>query len=207
MTRRADYTSDEWAMLTNVVELVGLGMLAVSKSGLFGKLRELTALSICLTPHAVPIQFKRNELVLSLLEEMRVQAVGPFSYLSRGDVSGLAVAVATARRRALASCARVAALLATRTSEAEADGVKRWLLRIARRVAEASGDRWLGLGRKVSAEEVGMLSQIATALQISLVAPVPTASELEVMLGLAPQDADGVSSSGDGHERRRGSDK
>lgn len=205
MTRKGDYTRDEWALLTHAVELVELSMLAASRSGPIGKLRELTALSICLTPRAVPIQFQRNELVLSLLRENRMQDVGPFAFLARGDIGGLVVAIATARKQALTCCEHVAVLLAAKAPYAEADGFKRWLLYVARTIAEASGDRWLGLGRKLSDKEVNMLHQLATALQTSLVAPVPTPTELEAMLGLAPAEADGVTGGGDTYEHQHGS--
>jgi len=206
VTRRADYTSNEWALLKRAVKLVGFAMLAVSKSGPVGKLREITMLSTCLTQRAVPLQFRRNELVLALLDDPDVQALRPFAYISRGETSSLIAAIATARPRLLTCCERVAVLLAEKTPWAEADGLKRWLLWVARSVAEASGDRWLGLGRKLSDVELQKLNEIATSLQISLVAPVPTASELEVMLGMKPQDANGVWGNSDGHGHHRSSD-
>jgi hypothetical protein len=68
--------------------------------------------------------------------------------------------------RLIRCCEHVAALLATKATPTEALGMKRWLLWIARRVAEASGDRLLGLGRKLSDVEVQALTQIAVALQL-----------------------------------------
>lgn len=178
MTRRTDYTSDEWALLETAVELVGLRMLSASRSGPIGKLRELAALSSCFTARTLPSQFKRNELVLSLLADIGLQASEP---LSSGDLRGLPLAIATARRRTLTYCEDVAKLLADKTPWAEADGVKRWLLWVARSVAAASGDGWLGWGRRVNEEEAGMLRQIAAALRISMNAAAPSASDLEAI--------------------------
>jgi hypothetical protein len=176
MTRRADYTRYEWALLQTAIELVALRMLSVSRSGPIGKLRELAALSTCLSLRALPKQFKRNELVLSLLEDIGVQAQAP---LASGDVNRLAVALANARLQTLPCCEEIADLLADKTPWAEADGVKRWLLWVASSVAEASGDGWLGWGRRVSSEESRMLRQIATALRISASATVPSAPNLD----------------------------
>ncbi len=204
MSRKADFTPYEWAQLNEVIELVGLGMLAASGSGPIGKLREFTALSLCVRVSAVPIQFRRTELIQALVEDIRVHASGPSAYLIHGDLSGLIAAVAVARLNMLSSCGRIAALLAAKCPQSEAEDVKRWLLWIARTVAEASGHRLLGMGRKLSDNEAQMLDQIATALQTTVVAAVPSASDLEGMLGLAPQGANGVSGS-EGYERSRGS--
>lgn len=200
MTRRADYTSDEWALLTKSVETVGLGMLAVSNAGLIGRLRELRMLSRCVTRRALPIQFSRNELVLALLEDFDAQerASGPFQSLSSDNVAGLIAAVVAAHIRMLSRCQRVAVLLAAKSPLDEADGLKRWLLWIARCVAEASGDRWFGLGRKVTDEKANMLAEMSAALRISPIARIPSTAELEALLGPTPQGPCEVSSGG-GH--------
>ncbi len=176
MTRRIDYSSDEWALLTITPELIGLKMLAVSRSGPIGKLRELVALSACLTPESVPARFRRNELVLALLEDSGFQSS---TALSWGSMNGLATTIATARLRALPSCEKVAALLMDKTPWAEADGVKRWLFWLATSVARASSDGWLGFGRRVSAEEATLLRQIATSLHLSLADPIPSIGHLD----------------------------
>ncbi len=188
MTRRNDYTSDEWALLTNTPELIGLRMLAVSRSGPIGKLRELAALSACLTPQTVPARFRRNELVLALLEDSGDRPSAAFSW--RG-MSGVARAIATARLRALPSCENVAALLMDKAPLVEADGVKRWMFWLATSVAKASSDGWLGVGRSVSAEEAALLQQIATSLHLSMSDPVPSVGDLDLMRN-ALQDVEDV---------------
>ena len=206
MTRGAGYGGEEWALLTNAVEVVGLGMLGVSKSGLVGKLRELAALSRCLTRRALPIQFARNKLVLALLEGPHAHepVSEPLAYLSRDNMAGLIAAIVTSHLHMLNTCEQVAALLAAKAPLDEADGVKRWLLWIARSVAEASGDRWLGLGRKVSDAEARMLTQLAAALDISSIVRVPTVAQLDALLGPAPRGSGGVSGGSEGHGHGRG---
>jgi len=206
VTRQADFSGDEWAVLTNAVVTAGLGMLVASRSGLVGKLRELLALSRRLTPQAVPVQFKRNELVLALLNDPAVRAVAPFTYLVHGDLPRLIATVSRAHLHVLTNCERAATLLAVKSPWAEADGVKRWLLWIARGVAEASGDRWLGLGRRVSTEEAGMLAQMSAALHVSPIVQVPSAAQLETLLGLTMHEGGGVSG-GEGYGCSGGGDR
>ena len=205
MTRKADFTRYEWAQLKETVEMVGLSMLVESRGGPLGKLRELATLSSCLTIDKLPIQFKRNELVLAVLEDIRVEPAGPQAYLSHGDLVGLLAGMVTARLNVLNYCERVAVLLAAKSPMSEAEGVKRWLLWIARSVAEASGDRPLRHGRNLSGAQSRMLNLIADGLGTTVVVAVPTASELEAMLGLAPGDADGISGSGESSKQRQSS--
>ena len=186
MSGRADYSSHEWALLKQAAEFIGFGMLAASRSGPIGKLRELVALASCLAPGAAPAQFSQNELVVALLEDAREVPIGPASYLLHRDLIGLIVAIIMGRLRVLNHCERIAILIEARSSETEAEGLKQWLLWIARTVAEASGDNWLGMGQGVSDEEARMLNAVATALRISTVAAIPSSSTVETMPALAP---------------------
>ena len=188
MTRGTDYTSDEWALLTITPRLIGLRMLAVSRSGPIGKLREFVALSACLTPQTVPARFRRHELVMALLEESDYDISTAFS---RSGMNGIGGAMPAARLRALPSCENVAALLMDKTPWAEADGVKRWMLWLATSVARASRDGWLGLGRRVSAEEAALLRQIATSLHLTMADPDPSTGHLN-SIGAALRDSDGI---------------
>jgi hypothetical protein len=194
MSRQADFNIYEWTQLKETPRLVGLAMMAVSSSGPIGKVREFVALSSCLTPEAVPEQFRGNELVMAIVDDYHVETSSLLGRLLRSDngLSGLLGALLVARRNVLEYCESVTALLAARSPQAEAEGVRRWLLWVARRVADASGDRWLGMGRKVSFEEASMLSRIAEALGFPIVEAAPTPDELEAMLGYQPaHSADG----------------
>lgn len=193
MTCKVDYSTEEWELLTSVPEMVGLGMLAVSNAGLIGKLRELVVLSRCLSQSALPIEFAHNELALALLEDSdaaeRATQQDAASQ-SRGAVAELIEAMARARLRLLSRCEEVADLLAAKSPMDEADGVKRWLLWIGQRVAEASGERWFGLGRKMTDAKLNLLAEIAAALRISASMQVPTAAQLDALLGTAPFDGE-----------------
>ncbi len=173
MSRKADFNTYEWTQLKETARLIGLAMIAVSSSGPIGKVREFVALSSCLRLQAVPAQFQDNELVMAMVDDYHF------------EMSGLLVALLVARSNVLEHCESVAALLAARSPQAEAEGVRHWLLWVARKVAGASGDRWLGMGRKVSFEEASMLSRIAEALGFPTV-EAATPDELEAMRGYQP---------------------
>lgn len=192
MTCKVDYSAEEWELLTSVPEMVGLGMLAVSNAGLIGKLRELVVLSRCLSRSALPIELAHNELALALLEDSGAaeRAAQQAASHSRGAVAELIEAIVRARLRLLSRCEEVADLLAAKSPMDEADGVKRWLLWIGQCVAEASGDRWFGLGRKMTDAKVNLLAEIAAALRISSSMRVPTAAQLDALLGTTPFDAE-----------------
>lgn len=166
--RRADCSDDESAELSGAALTIGLGMLATSRSGPIGKLREVIVLTRCLSLDTLPVQFQRNSLVLAALKSPVEQNpwLGMYIDPSSESLATLLAAIMIARLRLVRCCEHVAALLATKATPAEALGMKRWLWWIARQVAEASGDGFLGLGRKLSDEEARALTQIAVALQL-----------------------------------------
>lgn len=170
MTTRADYTGEEWALLIDAPGMVGLGMLTGSRSGPVGKLREFLALRACLSLRKAPEEVRRNELIMAILAEQPVwnsEVTDPFT--GRGSLAPLISALIRARLFMLAHSAIVADLLADKTPYAEAQEIKRWLMWIARRVAGASGDRWLGTGHKISDREAALLDRLATSLRITTI--------------------------------------
>jgi hypothetical protein len=71
--RRADCSDDDWAELSGAALTVGLGMLATSRSGPIGKLREVIVLTRRLSLHSLPMQFQGNALVLAALKSSATQ--------------------------------------------------------------------------------------------------------------------------------------
>ena len=74
------------------------------------------------------------------------------------------------KAHALQTCREVSALLARKAPASEADSVKRWLLTVARRVAEAAKEGGvLGIGGvRVSAAEQATLAEVAAVLEVAL---------------------------------------
>lgn len=201
MTTRADYASEEWALLVEAPRMVGLGMLTVSSSGLVGKLRELLALRACLRLQAAPDEVRRHALLAAILAEQPArnrELTG--SLIARGDPTMALRTIIVARLRMLDHSEKVAVLLASRASYNEAYAVKRWLLWIARRVASASGDGWLGIGKKISEAERDMLDRLAASLGLVTTVDALTSTQLEVLLGMRGQRSEGAG--GDDREPR-----
>ncbi|HEU5438536.1 MAG TPA: hypothetical protein VFU88_04535 [Ktedonobacterales bacterium] len=193
MTTRADYTSEEWALLVEAPRVVALGMLAVSKSGPMGKLREVFALRACLRMRAAPDEARSHSLIAAILARQPArnrELTEPLS--AHGDPLPLLSAIIVARLRMLEHSEKVAALLADKTPYSEAYAVKRWLLWIARRIASASGDGWLGTGQKISDVENGMLDRLATSLGMVTTVDALTPAQLEALLGMRGRQSQGA---------------
>ena len=149
MPRRADYSSEEWALLASAPEIIGMGMLGVSRSGPVGKLRELFILRSCLQARTIPWEFQQNPLVMEILGDPSAHPHKLLTPPSPDDSwATLIVMVITARLHMLEYCEEVATLIADRAPRDEAAGLKRWLMLIARRVAGASGDGGWGWDRR-----------------------------------------------------------
>lgn len=94
----------------------------------------------------------------------------------------------------------VAELLAKRAPFDEAWVFKRWLMWIARRVAGASGDSWLGSGAKISPEENAMLNQLETSLQLVVDIAASTPAEFVIPADEPVMPPDDFAGADDGHQ-------
>jgi hypothetical protein len=174
MTTKASYTDEEWALLKSSMVTVGAAVLAATNSGLIGKLRKFATLYGCLKMNHVPEAFEQNELVRALLQDFHAMTSSPLSASARTEITRARGDAAAAQHVMLADCGRVAAVLRAKAPQAEADGVKRWLMWIARSVASADDDGRLGAGPTINGAEAQVLEQIALALHAP---PGPASSE------------------------------
>lgn len=169
MTTRANYTDQEWTLLVDAPMIVGLGMgmLVTSQSGMVGKAREILAYRSCLRRETALAIERRNHLVSAILDEQpsrrRALTAPLFSY---GDPIPLLGAMFTARLHMVEYCEKVADVLADRTPYTEAQEFKRWLIWIARRIAQAGGGGWLGRTATITDAEERMLDRLAVSLRI-----------------------------------------
>lgn len=199
MTGLAEYTGDEWALLTRAPEIVGFGMLAVSGSGPIGKLREFHALRTCLQPRGIPAELGRYQIIRAVLANMRTPSYEPFALLSTGvELIELLATLLAPQPYIREYSERIATLLEHTVPHEEADGFKRWLMWIARRVAAASGAGWLGTGTRISDNENGMLNLLAESLHLVTAADGATTVEADILPYTSTEPADRVVDSGDG---------
>lgn len=164
MTTRADYTDEEWETLKQAPVQVGVAVMAASPGGLLHTVEEYSAL---LDAIGKGVPSDTNELVRALAAEAEARELDWAE--EHAGAMDQQVNRGTMQAEALESCQRAAAILAAKTSDAEAEGYKRWLLLVGQHVAEAAKEGGvLGIGgRLVSREEDATLNQVAAALGIS----------------------------------------
>lgn len=152
---KADFTAEEWDVIRKAPTLAGLIVMWASPSGPLGVMRESAALAQSLRE---PDQTAQGELLRTLQSDLqdhytvyKIDAADP----------------ETVRTEALGELRKLAAILRVKASEEEAAEVKEWLLRAARRVAEAAREKTvLGFGGvAVSGEEETALTLIEVALR------------------------------------------
>ena len=161
MTTKADYTAEEWEVLLRAPVVVGLAVVAASPSGPIGVVQEMSAIGRILGEEP---QGAETPALLRAL-------VADFNAGHRpGGVMPSAQSLEELKAHALQTCQEVSALLARKAPASEAESVKRWLLTVARRVAEAAKEGGvLGIGGvRVSAAEQATLAEVAAVLEVAL---------------------------------------
>jgi hypothetical protein len=160
MSTKADFSAEEWKLVLKAPLMAGLAVVAASPSGPLGVLREMFAVG-------------------KLVNETKTQAEGAGglsnSLLASADgraqldVSELrGVPPPQLQSHALEACRAVAALVDRKATREEADGVKRWLVAIAQRTAEAAKEGgFLGIGgTRVSENETTAIRDVARSLGV-----------------------------------------
>ncbi|MGZ3715146.1 MAG: hypothetical protein ACXVA4_06995 [Ktedonobacterales bacterium] len=201
MTELAEYTGEEWSLLLGAPEVVGWGMLAMSGSGPVGKLREFLALRACLRMRGVPADLRKYRIIRTVLASTHtaIHRPGALPSIGGNPVELLATLIAP-RQYMLEYSERIARLLEHTAPHDEAEGFKRWLMWIARRVAGASGIGWLGTGTRMSDNESGMLNLLAESLHLVTAADVATTVEAETLPYMRTEPANTVDASSNGNE-------
>jgi hypothetical protein len=162
MTKKADYTPEEWQLLLDVPALAGLGVMMAGKSGL-GTMKEAIALTQGVM--AGSRDHPNLELIQSIIEaRLKGGERSTAETLSGNPYQGLGrekfVDVVAEK------CTAAAALLAAKATPEEAAGFKAWIVSIGDQVAKAAREGgFLGFGgTQVSAEEVAVIDRIKTSL-------------------------------------------
>ena len=163
MTTKTDYSAEEWKLCLKAPLMAGLAVVAASPSGPLGVLREMFAFGkLVAETRAQVASGPPNELLRALVSELG----GPDSrgQVDTAELRGLATE--QLREHALEICRAFTALVDRKAPPEEAHGVKRWLLGIAQRTAEAAKEGgFLGFGgTQVSAAETEAIRNVALAL-------------------------------------------
>jgi hypothetical protein len=167
MSTKADFSAEEWKLVLRSPLMAGLAVVAASPSGPLGVLREMFAVGKLV--HETRAQADAtggltNDLLRSLVAEL--SSPGARAQLDVSELRG--VPPPQLQGHALEACRAVAALVDRKASREEADGVKRWLVSIAQRTAEAAKEGgFLGIGgTRVSESETTAIRDVARALGV-----------------------------------------
>lgn len=135
--------------------LTGLLVMSASPSGPFGIYQESLAASEALR---TGLDGAQSELMTVLAADLKSNV----SMHKLESESGEAI-----RAAGLAGCRELSNILRAKASEEEAEEFKNWLIRLARKVAEAAREGgFLGFGGKqITPEEESILDQIEIALR------------------------------------------
>jgi hypothetical protein len=157
---KSDFAPDEWQVLFAAAPMAGLGVSAASPSGPFGIVKEMFSVGMALAD--VVKKGSDNALVKAIADDMQARGTKPES--PKGVKSP-----EDAQRVVLEHMAKVSEIVAKK-APAEAEGFKRWLVDVAKRVAEASNEGgFLGFGgEKVSADEQAAIRSIAEKLGVAV---------------------------------------
>jgi hypothetical protein len=162
MSGKTDYSADEWKICLRAPLMAGLTVIAASPSGPLGVLREMFAVGKLVSETRA--QAGSNELLRALVSE--IGAPDARGQMDASELRGLGTE--QLRAHALDACRAFAALVDRKASPEEAEGVKRWLVGIAQRTAEAAKEGgFLGFGgTPVSQAESTAVRDVARALGI-----------------------------------------
>ena len=160
MTTKADYTAEEWELITRAPFMAAMAVVASSPSGPIGLVKEVFAVGGVL--QEVSREGSSNELISALVADVNAGHRPAAPTESTEDVQ-------EAKDLGLKTCRDVAALLARKAPGPEAEGFKRWLLSTTQRVAEAAKEGgFLGIGGvRVSEAETTTLAELAGALGVT----------------------------------------
>jgi hypothetical protein len=159
MIKKTDFAPDEWQVLFAAAPMAGLGISASSPNGPFGVVKEMFSVGMALAE--VVKKGSDNSLVKAVADDMQARGTKPEGL--KGVKSP-----EEALRAVLEHMGKVSDIVAKK-APAEAEGFKRWLVEIAKRVAEASNEGgFLGFGgEKVSAKEREAIQAIAEKLGVT----------------------------------------
>jgi hypothetical protein len=160
MTTKADYTAEEWELLRKAPLSMAAAVIVSDLSGSIGIAREF--LSMAQAVEETGQRSEPNELIAALVADLQEPPA------AHEEETEDLTDISEARAKALAESREIAELLARKSPPVEAEGFKRWMLSIARRVSEAAREGGvLGIGSKlVSEKETTMIGELAEALGV-----------------------------------------
>lgn len=170
MTSKTDFTPEEWWLLRETPLRVGAAVMVAAPSGTGGTMREIVANATALANASR--SFPDSDLIKALTtpdDDEPAYKPGP---AADGDANRRA-REERVKANALDMCRRVADLLERKVASEQAREYKQWVMQVGGDVASAAEEGgFMRIGAKrVSAPEVKMLTEIATALRYAAYVP------------------------------------
>ena len=157
---RDNFTAEEWKGLLRAPMLAGYAVAGAAPGRRDDFVREMAALAeaVAEREHAAAKDSLVGAVVADIIANAEDEHRGTTERLSTADV----------RARALDTCRAVADALEAKAAPEEAHDYKRWVLKVAERVASAAKEGGLfGLGgEQVSGGEVATINDIGEAIRI-----------------------------------------
>ena len=146
MSTKTDYSAEEWRLVLKAPLMAGLAVIAASPSGPLGVLREMFAVGKLVAETKTQAEGQgglSNELLRAAVADLA--SPDGRAQVDVAELRGLPSE--QLRAHALDACRTLASLVDRKASREEAEGVKRWLVTIAQRTAEAAKEGgFLGVG-------------------------------------------------------------
>ena len=144
MTSQFAFTNDEWNDIATLPVLVGMAVAKAEDSGYFGSMREIRTLAASIAAETADSAAKPL-----------IDAAGAYATKDRLDDFADTAADMLADIAVRAS-AEIAQILAAKTQPDEAFGYQRWVMGVARSVAQAAKEN----GVRISAPEAALLARL-----------------------------------------------
>ncbi|GCE05798.1 hypothetical protein [Dictyobacter aurantiacus] len=163
MINRTDFTDHEWKQLEDLPIIIGSGIVAISRSGAIGKIKE--AMSLISGPREAAKQFPANQLIQELLSSEGTKSSQEEDHEKVLFVNDPAQVTGFLMER----CREVVTILDSKVSVEEANDYKRWIVASAEHVANTSkSGGFLGFGGKhIDDREAQFLQTLRETLGIS----------------------------------------
>lgn len=157
MASKSDFTPEEWKIIVAAAPMVGLAVTCASPNGPWGVMKEMLSMGMAMAEMLQ--KGSSNPLIAELTADLKARRTKPQPPEGMKDPE-------LCKEMALKHVRAVNELLDRKVKGEEGDEFKKWLITVARRVAEAANEGGIfGIGgERVSDAEKDVLRQIAFAL-------------------------------------------
>jgi len=157
MTAKSDFTADEWKAIVAAAPMVGLAVTCASPNGPWGVMKEMLSMGMAMAEMLQ--KGSSNPLIAALAGDLKARQTKMEAPTGMKDPE-------MCKDTALKHVRAVNEIIDRKVKGEEGEEFKKWLLAVARRVAEAANEGGVfGFGGdRVSDAEKNVLRQIAFAL-------------------------------------------